>query len=627
MKKPFFVTFYSYKGGVGRTCSLANVAYFLANDGNKVVLIDFDLEAPGLHKFFNCGDSEDGVLDIIYNYMKTKEIPDIKKYVTYGKEGIYKNICFIPAGKMDSDYTQKLGAIDWDLFYDKFYGYRFIEYFKNKVADLWDDTDFVLIDSRTGENDIAAICTHQIPDCMVMFFALNKQNEEGIKKIYNRIKLYCEKVHNKDIFVIPVASPVGQGESELKQERLRIFKKAIFEDQLILEIPYHPRFFFEEVIIARSSLKGEPLLWNAHLNLVRKINQLAKPAVRSLFISLPQISHYKEFLNEKLIPSLNVTLARIRPVTKDDIDEGRWLDSEEETIGQCNAMIIFYEKGAENVEEDFKKGKEEHRPIIAIHPPNTDIPQEWKEYESLEIIGSELNDDLIKMIDELLYKNVIGIRDYAKSDLRRSVHRKVLAGFKKKTAILFSEDKEVEKSGEKLSAEDNLLIEAKHLYEQKRFMDAVKLIDDYLKQNPECDNEEINFLLSDCWFLEGENELKEWRKNQCYENFLKTTKECFERCPDSLLIKKNLGIAYIKNKRFEEGKTTFNELIKTKPDSTLFHYDLACIAAYENKIDKVLEHLKKAISIDPEIKTLARIDPDFDKVWRNPEFQKIIFQS
>ena len=43
------ITFYSYKGGVGRTLALSNIANKLSEFGKKVCIIDFDLEAPGLH--------------------------------------------------------------------------------------------------------------------------------------------------------------------------------------------------------------------------------------------------------------------------------------------------------------------------------------------------------------------------------------------------------------------------------------------------------------------------------------------------------------------------------------------------------------------------------------------------
>src|SRR5215470_15693090 len=49
------VTFYSYKGGTGRSMALANVAHILAwrlSPPQNVLMIDWDLEAPGLHKYF-----------------------------------------------------------------------------------------------------------------------------------------------------------------------------------------------------------------------------------------------------------------------------------------------------------------------------------------------------------------------------------------------------------------------------------------------------------------------------------------------------------------------------------------------------------------------------------------------
>ena len=46
------VTFYSYKGGTGRTMALANVAWILASSGLKVLVVDWDLESPGLHRYF-----------------------------------------------------------------------------------------------------------------------------------------------------------------------------------------------------------------------------------------------------------------------------------------------------------------------------------------------------------------------------------------------------------------------------------------------------------------------------------------------------------------------------------------------------------------------------------------------
>src|ERR1051325_7476018 len=47
------ITFYSYKGGTGRSMAVANVAWILASNGKRVLCIDWDLEAPGLHRYFH----------------------------------------------------------------------------------------------------------------------------------------------------------------------------------------------------------------------------------------------------------------------------------------------------------------------------------------------------------------------------------------------------------------------------------------------------------------------------------------------------------------------------------------------------------------------------------------------
>ena len=48
MPFPYIFTFYSFKGGVGRSLAVMNVAYTLAGRGRHVLVVDMDLEAPGL---------------------------------------------------------------------------------------------------------------------------------------------------------------------------------------------------------------------------------------------------------------------------------------------------------------------------------------------------------------------------------------------------------------------------------------------------------------------------------------------------------------------------------------------------------------------------------------------------
>jgi CO dehydrogenase nickel-insertion accessory protein CooC1 len=70
------VTFYSYKGGTGRTMALANVAWILAANGRRVLVADWDLESPGLHRFYNpflkpaTVREAAGIIDLIRDYLR-----------------------------------------------------------------------------------------------------------------------------------------------------------------------------------------------------------------------------------------------------------------------------------------------------------------------------------------------------------------------------------------------------------------------------------------------------------------------------------------------------------------------------------------------------------------------------
>ena len=72
------ITFYSYKGGVGRSMALINIACLLAKQGKKVLMIDWDLEAPGLHTYFN-GDVKKTDLGLVDLIIDSQEYLKIEK--------------------------------------------------------------------------------------------------------------------------------------------------------------------------------------------------------------------------------------------------------------------------------------------------------------------------------------------------------------------------------------------------------------------------------------------------------------------------------------------------------------------------------------------------------------------
>ena len=71
------ITFYSYKGGVGRTLAASNFAVYLAKLGLKTVVIDFDLEAPGIDAKFGLPElssNQKGLLDYILVFQQTNQV-------------------------------------------------------------------------------------------------------------------------------------------------------------------------------------------------------------------------------------------------------------------------------------------------------------------------------------------------------------------------------------------------------------------------------------------------------------------------------------------------------------------------------------------------------------------------
>src|SRR4051812_29841323 len=76
------ISFYAYKGGTGRSLTLANAAKYLSRLGQSVLAIDLDLEAPGLHHKLRLGSGPVavppclGVVDYISYFIEKNAFPE-----------------------------------------------------------------------------------------------------------------------------------------------------------------------------------------------------------------------------------------------------------------------------------------------------------------------------------------------------------------------------------------------------------------------------------------------------------------------------------------------------------------------------------------------------------------------
>lgn len=226
------ITFYSYKGGVGRSLALSNGASYLAKFGLKVCVIDFDFEAPGIHYKFGIETEsiDNGIIDYIHQFIETQEMPASLEpyYHRLEKEG-EGDICVIPAGNiLKAAYWDKLSSINWSqfLYEEEGEGLLFFLELKERIKKEI-NPDFLLIDSRTGVTEIGGISTSLLADQVVFLLTNTIESLEGTCQIAKSVyKAQAQNSHEiKPVFVLTRIP--AKLEAELEQSIIANLKTKI----------------------------------------------------------------------------------------------------------------------------------------------------------------------------------------------------------------------------------------------------------------------------------------------------------------------------------------------------------------------------------------------------------------
>src|SRR6185436_11694838 len=230
------ITFYSYKGGTGRTMALVNIAYLLSLEpGKKVLMIDWDLEAPGLHRYAstlfkeNNLDSKPGLIEFFLRLEKNYE--KLKQFDGYNNEfdlflesvinglilktdiNLSSQLYLIKAGAFDSDYADKINNFHWQKLFQEapLFFSSFSEYLSRHY-------DYILIDSRTGLTDTSGICTMLMPEKLVLVFTPNNQSLNGVIEIGRRaINYRNNNFDSRALKIFPLPSRIEMAEKELRE--------------------------------------------------------------------------------------------------------------------------------------------------------------------------------------------------------------------------------------------------------------------------------------------------------------------------------------------------------------------------------------------------------------------------
>lgn len=307
------VTFYSYKGGVGRTMALVNTAHILARDGWRVLMVDFDLEAPGMTHFFadvvrgRPHTVEHDALDLLLHAKhslqaaesgeRSPQLPrslaeyvvNIKlphDWVERGDEGIpYRNgrLDLLPAtlepieaeeppeSEPTHDYLRRMDELDLSGIFAKDgprhrFGDHVRKYLLNARFRATGDVlftmrdhietayDIVLIDSRTGLNEISGLCIGPLCDALVICAGLNRQNVYGTRYFMEKAGLLNPE---KAKPFLVVAGPVPVWYSRQSEAQVNLLKRELHTDKVV-SVPYHPAAAINETVFVIQEPK-EPI--------------------------------------------------------------------------------------------------------------------------------------------------------------------------------------------------------------------------------------------------------------------------------------------------------------------------------------------------------------------------------
>jgi len=235
------ICFYSYKGGVGRTTALVQIAYNLAKQGRNLVLIDFDIEAPSFHLLFkewiDNSDTgiEHGLVDYLYERMVNVDPRDYKIKISdifvpiKFNEAPEGNIYVIPATtKLTYQYIFKLAQLQSKIIYEN-------DYMEDLIKSLEENLKFdtVFIDTRTGINQWGAFSLLGFADQIMLIVSPNEENIEGLSNIIDLMKKA-----GLDNYVVAMSK--FEGDSAGIKLAKHYFKKLTGAEQEFIGIGYIP---------------------------------------------------------------------------------------------------------------------------------------------------------------------------------------------------------------------------------------------------------------------------------------------------------------------------------------------------------------------------------------------------
>ena len=271
--KPAIVSFFSFKGGVGRTSTLVATALTLARNGHRVAIVDLDLEAPGLATIFSPDNSNNpGVIDYLLEKkiqtddwkLRTHIIP-INEQTLLGDDG--QTLQLLPAGTVDKNYLEKLARLDFQNLVNSELESTMVSMLK-ELESAVKPLDFILMDARAGFHDIGGLAISKLSHAAVIFGTQSRQSWAGLTHVIRHLASPGIDARLPLIFVHSMAPAIRMlgRETELTEFREQayiVFQENYYsEDETVPDANNKEEPFFPVDVPYQENLRGDIALFS-----------------------------------------------------------------------------------------------------------------------------------------------------------------------------------------------------------------------------------------------------------------------------------------------------------------------------------------------------------------------------
>lgn len=207
---PAVVAFYGFRGGAGRTLSLAHVAALLTSRGARVCVVDLDLEAPGADAVFGVTKSEpsEGAVALLRSALTQPSTEPLSITPSLRSREISgRKLHILPAGRIDQTYLaqiEELGIALWHL--------KEESPLSRLVRELGEvgPFDVICLDCRTGFSGLSASALFHVADLIVTFLPLSEQVWDGLEILLRAVRASRFRRQLPEILLCPSMIPQGQ---------------------------------------------------------------------------------------------------------------------------------------------------------------------------------------------------------------------------------------------------------------------------------------------------------------------------------------------------------------------------------------------------------------------------------